>query len=41
MVKEAYTLVNASVISRAPDTWSDLLTIDKGSSAGIKKGTWP
>lgn len=32
-----YTLVNASVISRAPDTWSDLLTIDKGSSAGIKK----
>lgn len=32
-----YTLVNASIISRAPDTWSDLLTIDKGSSAGIKK----
>lgn len=32
-----YTLVNASVISRAPDTWSDLLTIDKGSSSGIKK----
>lgn len=35
-----YTLVNASVISRAPDTWSDLLTIDKGSSAGIKR-IWP
>lgn len=32
-----YTLINASVISRAPDTWSDLLTINKGSSAGIKK----
>lgn len=32
-----YTLVNASVISRSPDTWSDILTINKGSSAGIKK----
>ena len=32
-----YTLNNASVISRAPDTWSDLLTINKGSSSGIKK----
>lgn len=32
-----YTMVNASVISRAPDTWSDILTINKGSSAGIKK----
>lgn len=32
-----YTLINASVISRAPDTWSDLLTINKGSSSGIKK----
>lgn len=32
-----YTLVNASVISRSPDTWSDLLTINKGSSAGIRK----
>lgn len=32
-----YTMINASVISRTPDTWSDLLTIDKGSSSGIKK----
>lgn len=32
-----YILINASVISRAPDTWSDLLTINKGSSSGIKK----
>ena len=32
-----YTMVNASVISRSPDTWSDLLVINKGSSAGIKK----
>ncbi|EEJ72929.1 rod shape-determining protein MreC [Lactobacillus ultunensis] len=32
-----YMMVNASVISRAPDTWSDILTINKGSSAGIKK----
>lgn len=32
-----YTMVNASVISRTPDTWSDILTINKGSSAGIKK----
>lgn len=32
-----YTLVNASVISRSSDTWSDLLVIDKGSSSGIRK----
>ncbi|EEU21171.1 rod shape-determining protein MreC [Lactobacillus mulieris] len=32
-----YTIVNASVISRSPDTWSDILIIDKGSSSGIKK----
>lgn len=32
-----YSTVNASVISRSPDTWSDLLVINKGSSAGIEK----
>lgn len=33
----SYDSVNASVISRSPDTWSDVLIIDKGSNAGIKK----
>lgn len=33
----SYSLVNASVISRSSDTWSDLLTINKGSSSGISK----
>ncbi|TSO26157.1 rod shape-determining protein MreC [Lactobacillus sp. LL6] len=32
-----YSLVDASVISRSSDTWSDLLVIDKGSTSGIKK----
>lgn len=32
-----YDIVDASVISRSPDTWSDLLIINKGSRAGIKK----
>lgn len=32
-----YDLVNASVISRSSDTWSDLLVINKGSASGIKK----
>lgn len=32
-----YNLVNASVISRSSDTWSDLLVINKGSASGIKK----
>lgn len=32
-----YTTINASVISRSPDTWSDLLIINKGSSSGIAK----
>lgn len=32
-----YDIVNASVISRSPDTWSDLLIINKGSSSGIAK----
>lgn len=30
-------MVNASVISRSADTWSDLLVINKGSSAGVQK----
>lgn len=33
----SYDLINASVISRSSDTWSDLLVINKGSSSGIKK----
>lgn len=32
-----YQLINASVISRSANTWSDLLTINKGSAAGIRK----
>ena len=32
-----YTIINGSVISRAADTWSDLLVIDQGSRAGVKK----
>ena len=32
-----YDIVDASVISRSPDTWSDLLIINKGSQAGLKK----
>lgn len=32
-----YSLIDASVISRSSDTWSDLLVIDKGSTSGIKK----
>lgn len=32
-----YNMVNASVISRSSDTWSDLLVIDKGSNSGIQK----
>ncbi|HBG91005.1 rod shape-determining protein MreC [Lactobacillus acetotolerans] len=33
----SYSMVNASVISRSPDSWSDLLVINKGSTAGIRK----
>lgn len=33
----SYDQVNASVISRSSDTWSDLLVINKGSSSGIRK----
>lgn len=32
-----YDIVDASVISRSPDTWSDLLIINRGSRSGIKK----
>ncbi|MDO4912134.1 MAG: rod shape-determining protein MreC [Lactobacillus sp.] len=32
-----YTKIDASVISRSPDTWSDIITINKGSASGIKK----
>lgn len=32
-----YSIVDASVISRSPDTWSDILIINQGSRAGIKK----
>ncbi len=32
-----YSMVDASVISRSSDTWSDLLVINKGSSDGIQK----
>lgn len=32
-----YEIVNGSVISRSPDTWSDLLIINQGSQSGIQK----
>lgn len=32
-----YTIINGSVISRAADTWSDLLVIDQGSRAGVRE----
>ncbi|MBP2057816.1 rod shape-determining protein MreC [Lactobacillus colini] len=32
-----YNIVNGSVISRSPDTWSDLLIINQGAQSGIKK----
>ena len=31
-----YTLVNATVIARNPDTWRDVITINKGSNDGIQ-----
>lgn len=31
-----YTLVNATVIARNPDTWRDAITINKGSNDGIQ-----
>ena len=30
-----YTLVNATVIARNPDTWRDIVTINKGSNDGL------
>lgn len=32
-----YDIVNGSVISRSPDTWSDLLIINQGSQSGVQK----
>lgn len=32
-----FDIVNASVISRSPDSWTDLLVINKGATAGLKK----
>lgn len=32
-----FDMVNASVISRSPDSWTDLLVINKGATAGLKK----
>lgn len=32
-----YTTTTASVISRASDSWSEVLTIDKGKTSGLKK----
>jgi len=31
-----YTLVNATVIARNPDTWRDVITINKGANDGIQ-----
>lgn len=32
-----YHLINGSVISRSPETWSDILIIDRGASSGVRK----
>ncbi|KRK80717.1 rod shape-determining protein MreC [Companilactobacillus nodensis DSM 19682 = JCM 14932 = NBRC 107160] len=32
-----YTTVNASVLSRSPSSWQSYLTINRGSSSGLKK----
>lgn len=32
-----YEKIQASVISRSPDSWSDLLIINKGTTAGLRK----
>lgn len=32
-----FDMVTASVISRSPDNWTDLLTINKGSTVGLRK----
>ena len=33
-----YEKVTANVITRSPDTWQDLLIIDKGTNDGIEAG---
>lgn len=33
----SYTTTTASVVSRSSDSWSEVLVIDKGKSAGLKK----
>ncbi|WEV51915.1 rod shape-determining protein MreC [Lactobacillus sp. ESL0731] len=32
-----YDLISASVISRSPDSWTDLLVINKGTTSGLRK----
>ena len=32
-----YNIIQASVISRSPDSWTDLLVINKGSTSGLHK----
>lgn len=32
-----FELVDASVISRSPDSWTDILVINKGSTSGLRK----
>lgn len=32
-----YDIITGSVISRSPDTWSDILVINQGSRAGVEK----
>lgn len=32
-----YSLINATVIARNPDTWRDIITINKGSNDGLTK----
>ena len=32
-----YNIIQASVISRSPDSWTDLLVINKGSTSGLRK----
>ncbi|GAB2027678.1 rod shape-determining protein MreC [Lactovum odontotermitis] len=34
-----YNLVNAAVINRTPDSWNDMIIINKGSSSGLVKDT--
>lgn len=32
-----YNIIQASVISRSPDSWTDLLVINKGTTSGLRK----